>query len=276
MNKSFFQKTSIALGLSVCSFCAIAETPWTLERGQYSITTTQVNEHFTDKWLGKEKSYIPEISQKTLWLSGSYGITDRLQISAITGHTSSEWEASDYDYSGRADSSIGLKYRALNQYEDDAVTLAFHIAATIAGSYERAAGGRPHSPGDKADSIELIIPFSRSFSHFVLLAELGYRARSDDVPDEMLASVGSGLTLGPIYLQALYRSENSRSGLDIAQAPFTPDRFHETEEDRTLFDFSITGTFLRNWSVYGGHANVLTGRNTGDSSIYYLGLSYRR
>ncbi len=276
MKKTIIKKTAVALGLSALSLAAFAEPPWTLEEGQYNVSMSQVNESFTDKWLGTVKSEIPEISQQTTWLSGSYGIADNLQINVITGRTSSDFDGSTFEYSGRADSSIGIKYRAFDQYQGSPLTLSIHVGATIAGTYERSAGGRPHSPGDKADSVELIIPLSRSFGRYFLLSEIGYRARTDDVPNEKLFSLGGGVNIGPAYLQGLYRIEDSIGGLDIAQAPFTPDRFHETEEDRTLFDFSLSYTFLHVWTVYLGYANVLTGKNTGDSDIQYLGLSYTR
>lgn len=276
MKKTIMQKTAIVLALSALSLTAMAESPWTLEEGQYSISLSRVNENFTAKWLGTVKSAIPEINQQTTWLSGSYGIADNLQVSIITGRTSSDFDGSSYEYSGRADSSIGMKYRAFDQYQGCPLTLSIYVGATIAGTYERSAGGRPHSPGDKADSVELIIPLARSFGRYVLLSEIGYRARTDDVPNEILFNLGGGVSIGPVYLQGLYRIEDSIGGLNIAQAPFTPDRFHETEEDRTLFDFSISYSFLQNWTAYLGIGNVLTGKNTGDSDIVYFGISYTR
>lgn len=281
MNKSLNIVTRILASTAalICSFVSLqsnAQSPWVLEQGQQSYSFIYVAESFTEKWLGDVSSPIAEISQQTAWVNIAYGLTDNLQLSLNTGYTQSEFDASAMDFSGRADSRLGLKYMFMDEFQGKSLSASVEAAAIVRGSYERSSAGNPHSPGDRANGFELSAPVAKFFGSVLVSGQLGYRFRSDDVPDQIFYSAAVGTNIKPVFLQLRYLAEDSRDGLDVGQPPFTPNDFHLTEEDREVLELGAYVDVGRNVMLYFGIAEVLYGRNTGDSSIFYLGVNFKR
>lgn len=259
-------------GLANIAYLSHAEMPYVLEKGQKSYTLMHVSESFDSKWLGGVKSPIAQISQQTTWLGMAYGLTDRLQLQFDTGYTQSKFDASDVRFSGVGDSRVGLKYFLLNEATGKPISLAIKSTAIIKGRYERSFAGNPHSPGDKANGLEMSFPFSRNVGALTLMGDVGYRVRADDVPDDAFYSFGLGWHIKRVFIQTRFQKQDGQGGLDIGVAPFTPNDFHRTEEDRSIVDVGLSYDTPYGFALFTGLGGVISGRNTGDSNIYYLGI----
>ena len=280
--KNLHKKIAISILACLTSATVFANGPWTLEAGQQSYSLTRVNEAFDEFWVGAEDRQFPDkgtVTQNTTWITGNFGLTDKLQVGIIVGHTTSEKDNAP-DYSGMADSKLTAKYFLLNEYSSAPLSMAVALSGIIKGTYDRAVAGPsapgPHGPGDKANGVELSFPMARSLGPVGLVGNLGYRKRTDDVPDDLFYSLGVGTNIGEtFFIQGNYLSENGRDGIDIGSAEFTGANFYATREERDLVEINGTWTINNKWSLYGGYGDVLDGRNTGNSVIMYFGVNFQ-
>jgi hypothetical protein len=268
--------TIFALLVLLCPVALLAD-PWVYEPGEQSLTVFYVSESFDDIWIMGDDVHntdFPQVDQTTLWVQYNRGLTHNITLNATAGFTQSEWAGSDYEYDGLADSKVGINWQLMNEYQGSPVTLSVAFAGTIKGTYERSAPGRPHGSGDKANALESSVSVARSLGRIVTVGEFGYRARFNDVPDEFFYSVGlMGSVTPSLSLGGRYQGVDSRGDLDIGGVGFTGN-FHETAEDYDGFSFDATWNFGFGHSVNAGVAGVLSGKNTGNSDVYFLGYSY--
>ncbi len=278
---STMMTTAATLSLLMsCANTAIANTPWVMEAESSSLYYSFVSEAFDEKYLGEEDATsIADIEQTTHWIHYFYGLNERLTLSVQTGYTQSEWDGSDYEYSGRADSRLGATYEWMNQFVDErAWTVSLYGALTLAGTYERGAPGRPHAPGDGADGVEAALLAGRQISETISTqATFGLRLRGDDVPDEIYYggafhfSLSSQLT-GSLAFDAI-------RALDGSDIPNHGGEFHKTHEDRATLD-AVLSYNLAGFTLIGGYAQVIDisgiaeTRNTGKSEILHFSIGY--
>ncbi|OUS25609.1 hypothetical protein A9Q99_20710 [Gammaproteobacteria bacterium 45_16_T64] len=269
-----FTPAAICALLTFSTVCE-ARGPWVLDDGQSAIFLTWVSESFDNKWLGLERSEIDEISQNTYWLQYRYGYGDNIEISLTSGYTESEKDNAEKKFHGRADSRLGAKFQILDEYADDSFSLSVEGALIYKGSYDRSSPGNPHSPGDKGNGIEMAFPFAKILGPVVIYGDIGYRWRRDDVPHDLFYSlaVGAGVT-DNVSLSLQYSVVDGRKGHDIGDETHNGYNFHRSEEDRDIMEASVSWAATRQISIFAGYADVISGRNTGDSDIYYLGLEH--
>ena len=256
----------------------LAADPWVHERGEQSFSVFFVAENFDDIWIKGDDVNMDfaDVDQTTLFLQYTRGLTELITLELSTGLTRSKMKTNDKKYDGLTDSTVGINWQLLNEYHGSPVTLSVSFAATLKGTYDRSSAGQPHSPGDKADALEASVNLAKALGHrLVLVVDIGYRDRYNGVPDDIFYSLGlTGNVLPSLILGARYRVVDSRGNLDIGGPGFTPDFFHETEEDIDSFSIDATWSFGYGHSVNLGFATVIKGTNTGNSDIYFLGDSY--
>ena len=267
----------------VSSFAALmmssncfANGPWQYIEGQGAIGIAFVEDSYERAWIQGSAAFATlDVNQKNTWIWAQYGLRDNLTVSAQIGYTESSNAATTYEYFGLADSRIDLQYQIINEWENSPVTANIKTALIIAGNYERAAGGRPHSPGDKGDGFEIGAQVGR-FVHpnLSLWSDAGYRIMSDDVPDSTFFSLGGSAYYSIFNFDIAWKTKKSRGGLDIALPGFSPDLFHEVNEQREWTEWNIGVTPIEQFSLGLTYAKVLTGRNTSDSEIYSVALGY--
>ncbi|MBV1879160.1 MAG: hypothetical protein KUG79_16080 [Pseudomonadales bacterium] len=252
--------------------------PWVLEQGQQSFSVLYVTETFDEIWIKGDELHIdfPDVDQQTYWLQYSYGFTDSLTLEVGTGRTRSEMDGKQKKFSGRADSQVTLSWQVFNEYQGSPVTLAVHFGATLHGSYDRSSAGNPHSPGNRANGVETSVSIAKAINNYIAFStEIGYRHRYQDVPEEIFYRFGILSSITPTLAMSLrYRHVDSRSHLDIMGPGFSPDRFHETEEDISGLSLDANWQLGQGHSLFLGTARVLDGKNTGESEIYFFGYSF--
>jgi len=283
-----FASVSLLGSLLLPASTVYGEHPWLIAEGQSVISVSYVSESFDQKWLANVRSAIPEISQQTVWVYFGKGLSDTMMIDVLTGYVSSSWDNNPTlgDIDGFTDTRFRIRWNLRNEfYEDGGPTISVSSGVIFRGTYKRSQltdvnndtilEPNVHSPGDKAHGVELAAQFGKSLTDAISIsAELGYRWRFNDVPNDLLMNVGLYYAMTDrISLRAVYSLVEGQSGPDIGTAGVNPNVFHTTKEEIEGVEFAVDFALTGGHSVGFGIADVLDGRNTGDSSIYHISYS---
>ena len=256
-------------------------SPWLPIPKSGSIGLSYVSEDAETFYRGERNVDLPfgGLEQQSLYLSADYGLMDSIALDLRAVHVSVSGDAPSPpgppDQDGWADINFGATWRFLDEYVDPAApSVALRIAYTVAGDYEAAL---PTSAGDGADAIEASLIAGKIFdNHFALSAEIGYRNRSDDVPNETFINAKAFVVVGERWiLNAQLHKTLAAGNLDIGGEGFSPARFPETTEDVERFgvgaDFSLTPKINLGLNWF----KVTDGRNTAEFDTIAATATYR-
>lgn len=272
-------KAILGLGF-VCLFstCALAQSAWVPERGQWQVNPTYTFQTYDEFWMGDEKSDLPdEINQHVFSVGLEYGITDNVAFDFLTGFAWTDFSppGEDFDDEGLIDSRVGLRYRFLDEFDYDSLfipTLALRVGGIIEGTYDT---GFPYAPGDGASGFETSLLLGKVFGDtgFGVNGEVGYRNRSEGVPEDFFVSAGVFQTIfDALTLSFEFVHTDALSGKDIGEPGFSPDEFPKVEEDSEVVQFGLGYTINEMHYVGLFYARTLDGRNTGEKDI--VGVTY--
>jgi len=265
------------LFMLILSFNINADTPWDYAKGEQSISISFIDDRFDRVWEGSKEASIPKVTQQNTWLNYSHGITDDILLSATFGYTQTSWEKNDSSFNGIADSSLSIKYQLLNEFIDESIaSVSIKLTGIIKGTYDRAYAQNPHSPGDKSNGGEISLQIGK-FLHdnFAAYLDIGYKILIDNVPDDIVANIGIYYSINKSFgINALYAVKHALDGTDIKGNGFDPNFFHQTKEERQWLELSIDYTFLPAHTFSFGSAQVIKGRNSGKSRIFFIGYRY--
>ena len=213
------------------------------------------------------------LQQHTVQMALEYGIMSRLTIDSTFGHVSVRLPARNLE--GMTDTSLGLRYCLIDELKqkNGLPTVSVRLGGILAGSYPTPLGLPPTNPGDGASGFETAALFGKSLGStgVTLYGDLGYRNRSQGVPDDLFGT--AGVAYEPcrwLLLSAAYRHEQSLSGIDILGPGFTGD-FRVVREINRIVEFGVAFTDRRGRSLNLVGAFNVGGRNTGEKTI--LGIS---
>ena len=275
MAQTSFNMLNLWLICMLCTPNVFAAVPWVYGEGESSMSLTYVDEHYDELWAGDVKGPQPHTTQQNLWLDYHHGISDKMMFSAQLGYTQSQIDlAGSKDFSGLADTGLALQYQWLNEFVGDSpITLSGRVGLIIRGTYDRASPGNPNAPGDKANGLDLSFQLGRYvLENTALFGELGYRALTNEVPDEIYYHLGvSQLLPASFTLTGGYGAKSSRSGLDIGGPGFTGEvDLHKVKEEQEWLELDLRKDFGANISVDGGIVDVIDGKNTKASKIWFI------
>ena len=156
--------------LAALPLLALAEgdSPWLPIPGQFSLGLNHTEQSGNDAYIGDTQLPLSAITggaaskyrRATTTLRLDYGLSDSLAFDAAIGYAKVKVGAADND-SGRTDSTLGLRWRVLDEYENPALpTLTLRGAAILKGSYD---GARLASVGKGANGFEAGQSLKRSF-----------------------------------------------------------------------------------------------------------------
>jgi hypothetical protein len=285
--KKFINKSLLAVTTVLLSSSAVASnSPWLLNEEEFNTSFIVSNETYKKHWAGTRHALLADyVSIKSYILAVEYGLTDDIALDIAGGYIRSNYPAASIQKikSGRADTTFGARWKFVNEdhYDNYMPTLAVRLGGTIRGSYPLSEAGNPHSPGDKVNGYEFSLLAGKYFDMGLSLsAELGHRHKGNPVPNETFYSLSASYYLPQnIVANLSYVRNASNSGSDIGNAAtgFTPTNqgFQGTKEKRSLINAGA-GYIFDN-GVYAGlnYAHALRGRNTGESKILSLILSYK-
>lgn len=173
---------------------------------------------------------------------------------------------------GLNDVFIGLRFKALDEAEGAPFTATLGVAGIIDGGYTT--GALP-AIGDGGSGGQVAVALGRNIGPFSLSGDIGYRTRSNNVPDEVFGAINASIS--PISGISLYGGVsfvNSTSGIDIGGPGFSPARFPEVEEDYKIWSLGASASLSDRISTNVGYGQKFDGRNTARSKFFRIGVGY--
>ena len=259
---------------------AEGDSPWLPIPGQVSLGLNHTEQSGDNAYIGNKLLPLTAITggaaskykRATTTLRLDYGLSDALSFDATIGFAKVKVGAADND-SGMTDSTLGLRWRVLDEYEDPALpTLTLRGAAILKGNYD---GARLASVGKDANGFEVAIVLGKQITPtFALSGEVGVQNRSDNVPNAIFYELAARYRFAPQWSASLgYSNKKFGGNLDIGGAGFSPARFQEVREERGVVKAGVGYAFASNQGVALNLAKTTSGRNTvkDDQAI---GLSY--
>ena len=218
-----------------------------------------------------------ELSQDSVLLSVSYGISNRIAADVKIGYAKTSFLtdpmlAPDGGLEGLNDVFVGLRYKALDEADGAPFTATLGIAAIIDGGYTT--GALP-AIGDGGSGGQVALALGRNIGPFSLSSDIGYRTRSNNIPDEVFGAINASIS--PISSVSLYGGlsfVDSKGGLDIGGPGFSPARFPEVEEDYKTWSLGASASLSDSLSANIGYGKKFDGRNTARSEFFRIGLGY--
>ncbi len=285
--KIFSRIAPLAMAAFFASQAMAAGSPWLPTPQGGNVSVSYVDQSATEFFRQESKVPTPggghELSQQTVWVNGSYGISDAVALDFQFGRAESSYAVgpglppSKADISDLTDINIGVTWRVADEVVNpDLPSIALRAGLIRAGNYET---GLINSLGDGGDGFELSAMAGKFLSdRFAVSGEIGYRNRDSDthdIPANWFYRFRAGLFLSnQVSLNLNYDIEDATDGLNIGVPPFSPARFPDLEEDIHLLGPSINFVVSDSVSLSGSWAKVIDGRNTAVSDVYSFSLSY--
>ena len=256
-------------------------SPWLPDPETGSITISYVSQNATEFYHPNKDPLKDNLSQDTVWVAGRYGLSDEFAIDLRVGGARSKYRYPSPDipigqesYSGLTDTNIGIVYRVVDELVSPSLpSIALRAGGIISGNYKT---GSANAIGDGGNGLELSAIVGKFFAdRFALSGEFGYRDRDNNIPSDFFMNVSGGvLVTNAIGLSINYKLVDALSGLDIGEAPFTPARFPQVEEDVHFLGGTATFNTTDTTNIGVSYGEVLDGRNTAKSKVWSVSLGY--
>jgi hypothetical protein len=276
-----FKKNILSHAMLLSLMCASSahaagESPWLPNEGEGSVSFSYGQQSADKFYAGDTELSLPvDLELATSTINFTYGFTDRLAFDARVGYASSDFLtdpglAPNGGLDGVTDSRFGLRYKL---HETDSTVFTLNGAAIIEGSYDT---GAITAIGDGGSGAEVSLLFgAQSGGGFYASGELGYRTRSNDVPDEWFANLSGAYAFNDFFSASLnYQVVRSDGDLDVGGPGFSPARFPELDEDYDLLFAGINFQPDQVWGFGVGYGRKLDGRNTAKSDFWNANISY--
>ena len=220
-----------------------------------------------------------DLIQGTLWLKGSYGISDSVAVDLRLGRAKSEFTtgpgipAAQNSHDGLVDINAGLTWRIVDEAMGEMPSIAVRVGAIVDGGYST---GRINSLGDGGSGAEASVMVGKFLTdRFALSGEFGYRTRGNNIPDNTFFKVSGGVLLDEGWsLTAGYERIDTGSGLDIGGPGFSPTRFPELREESQMLSAGVSYAPSDRFNLGFVYAAVIDGRNTANSDVYGVSIGY--
>lgn len=269
-----------AMVLAGLSNATLAEgtSPWLPIPGQLSVSLGFADQSGDSAYIGTQELDIDQITaggadefeRETSTVAFNYGISDSLAFDAVLSYAEVDSGRADSDR-GLGDSLLGLSWRVVDEYvQTELPTVTLRLGAIIKGDYD---GARLASIGKDANAVELAAIVGKSITPWLSLsAQVGVQDYDDDVPTNYFYEVGAYFTPAPGWSISLgYAEKEADTDLDIGDPGFTPARFQEVAEERSLVKASV-GYGFGNQGIALLYNQVVDGRNTVEDDS--IGISY--
>jgi hypothetical protein len=283
--KCTYALTTLALAASlVTPTLALAQSnsPWLPIPGSGSVGINYVNQTADSAYIGDKQLPVSgitggaakEYKRQSYGLKLVYGIADAVSVDANLGRGKVRVGAAD-NSSGVTDSTIGVNWRVLDEYESRSLpTLTLRLALIGNGSYD---GARLAALGKDSSGYELGATLGRQIGNaFRVWGGLGLEKRSNGVPDATVIDLNAAYSVIPnLSLSVGYTNKKFDGNLDIGGPGFSPAAFQRVKEQRETARFGASYAIAGNQTIALNLGKVIGGRNTvKDGSIVGLGYSY--
>lgn len=274
MSKQFL----VLLLMGYSSLAYSEGSPWLPGDGTTKLGLSFTSGATEDFFIGETSTDLGgELSGTFIWLDASYGYDDIWAFDVRTGYAEGEFESNPEVESDITDTSFGVSYQFLNEFEADngLPTISGRIGYTFGGDYDP---NRVDAIGDGASGFDISLLVGKSVTPSIAaFADLTYRQRDSDVSDAIKLLL-SGYYTSPIPglgFQVSYALVRSDSDLDFGDPDVGIERFSETNRDTDWIITGVNYTFNNSGIGIGlSYAALLDGRNIPDSDIGTASLSY--
>lgn len=265
------------LFLSVSPLVQADGSPWVPADGTTTLSIDFTHGSTSDFFIGDDSTPLGgDIEGTYLWFNASYGYDDVWAFDFRTGYAQSSFETNPTDQEDIADTSFGVSYQFINEFESDngMPTVAVRAGLTIGGDYET---NIIEAIGDGADGLDLSLLVGKSVTDSIALAgDLTYRSRGSNVAEgvKYLLSANYATPLEWLGLQLAFGGIRTDSDIDIGSPGFGVDQFPQTDRDSDWLILGANIGFANGIGAGASFSSVLSGNNIADSDIGTLSLSY--
>lgn len=276
---------SLVAAIATVSGASVAQaqsiSPWLPIPGTGSIGLNYVSQTGDSAYVGDTLLPISGITggaaqtykRQSYGLKLGYGLTDSVSVDATLGRGKAIVGAADRS-SGISDSTVGVNWRVLDEYESRSLpTLTLRAAVIINGSYD---GARLAAIGKDTSGYELAATLGREIGKsFRVWGGLALERRGNGVPNATTIDLNGAYSLLPnLSLSLGYTNKKYGGSLDIGGPGFSPAVFQQVKEQRETGRLGISYAFGNNQSVSLNLGKAISGRNTvKDDRILGLGYS---
>lgn len=218
-----------------------------------------------------------QLTLNSYQVSLSYGLTDRLALDGRLGFSETDFEivpgVREPGRSGLGDTTIGLRFRLADEFAGAPVTVAFGASAIIQGAYTPDA---IDAIGEGGSGVQIGLSLGKFITDkLAVTAEVGGRARFNQVPEEVFASIEAAYVFSErVSAWTGFATANSLSGLQLGAPGVTFADFPALEEDSNLWHGGLSISLAKNVSLTGSYGRKFGGRNTLLGGFFRVGVSY--
>lgn len=266
----------LAAAAATCSLDVGAQSAWLPEPRQLIVTPSFSYQTYDEFWAGDTKvDLTDDVEQYFGGIMLEYGITPVLAADLTMGYTRTDTSAfgANDDDDGLADTTFGLRWKFLDENKTTtayAPTLTLRAGGIIEGTYDE---NFPFSAGDGASGAQISLLMGKEFGHsgFGIFGDIGYRYRSEDVPEDLFGSFGAYQRIKAFTLSVAYRHIQGLSGDDIGDPGFTFPAVREIQQNVEA-GLGFTDRGGRFYQFFYSH--TFEGENTGKKDIFGLAASF--
>jgi len=269
--------TTAAVLLTVSSLVLAEGSPWLPADATTTLSAT-VTSGSTDRFfIGDTSTSLGgDLEGSFVWLSASYGYDDVLAFDVRTGYAKTGFATNPRDQSDIADTSIGVSYQFINEFEADngLPTVTVRLGYTIGGSYET---NLIDAIGDGASGFDVSLLVGKSLNpRFAMFGDVTLRQRDSGVADGVKLLL-TGYYTSPIPalgFQLSVAGIRTDSDVNIGDPGFGVEQFPQTDRDSDWLIGGVNYGFDNGLGIGFSYSSVLSGKNVADSDIGTFSVSY--
>lgn len=268
---------SLALSLALPPALWADGSPWLPAHDTTTLSVDLTSGATDEFFIGDEsRSLGGDIEGTFLWFNASYGYDDIWAFDFRTGYAETRFETNPTDQSDIADTSVGVSYQIINEFEADNgwPTISVRGGYTFGGSYETDV---IEAIGDGASGLDLSLLVGKSVTPAVaVFGDITYRQRNDDVANgfKYLLSAYYTTPVDGLGLQVATGGIRTDSDINIGDPGFGVEQFPQTDRDSDWLIFGVNYGFNNGFGLGFSYSSVLSGTNVADSDIATFSLRY--
>ena len=271
-------RLAILLLVTSASPMALADgSPWLPSDGTTTLSVDLISGSTDEFFIGDDSTDLGgDLEGTFLWFNASYGYDDIWAFDFRTGYAESSFEGNPLDQEDIADTSIGVSYQFINEFEADngSPTVSVRGGITIGGDYET---NIIEAIGDGASGVDLSLLVGKSLTPSIaVFGDLTYRQRNNDVAEgvKYLLTTYYTTPVQGLGLQAAFGGIRTDSDINIGDPGFSVDQFPQTDRDSDWLIFGANYGLQNGIGLGFSYSSVLSGKNVADSDIAAFSVSY--
>jgi len=269
--------STLFLLLSVSATAHSDGSPWLLPDGSYNVNLSVTSGESDDFFIGDTSTDLGGTLEGTfVWLKATYGYDDVWAFDARTGYAESTFENSLADQQDITDTSFGVSYQFINEFEADngLPTISGRLGYTFGGDYDP---NQIEALGDGASGFDVSFLIGKSLSPgWSVFGDLTFRQRDSGVADGIKYIAGASYNPPIPYLGFLLSLAGTRtdSNVNLGEGTFTIDDFSQTDRDSDLIVAGVNLNFPIGIGLGVSYSALIDGTNQSDTDVITFNLGY--